>query len=302
MCAEDSSTLKKNYEIMPGPPAMPWEQYEKYVAENWRKILNSPSVTEKEIHSFLEQHPCLIPGAFSLPTPSGHIPYPAAVISKPPLNGIETKIPDFIWIANSSSTVYAVLIEIETPTKKWYTKKGIPSQYLTQAMNQIKEWKRWFNIPENMALFMKDYQIPSYILRSSTFRTQFILIYGNREEFVGKDKFNAKRAQLNSENEEYMTFDRLQPDDHAQNLICVRKTDEGYEAHTIPPTFTHVPEFANYRSVIRNMDKAISKNLLITEERKAFLIKRLPYWDKFGREYYSKTMNERGWISPNDAE
>lgn len=43
-----------------------------------------------------------------------------AVISKPKLPGLSDRQPDFMWIATDSVALYPILIEIETPQKKWF--------------------------------------------------------------------------------------------------------------------------------------------------------------------------------------
>lgn len=138
---------------------MPWEEYESVVLTEWRALLNSiQDGEEKRVQEFLEMHPCMIPGAYSLPLPSGHYPFPAAAISQPSLKGLPTKKPDFLWMATDSGTFHLVLVEIETPTKKWFTEKGIPHSNLTQAQSQLASWKQWFDIPENKALFFRAFK------------------------------------------------------------------------------------------------------------------------------------------------
>jgi hypothetical protein len=41
---------------------MPWDRYKEVVSEEWGNLLSSTDIGEPEVHSFLEQHPCLLPG------------------------------------------------------------------------------------------------------------------------------------------------------------------------------------------------------------------------------------------------
>lgn len=105
--------------ILNPPPPMPWKDYEAIVSSEWNILLSSiKNGEEKRVQAFLETHHCMIPGAYSLPMPTGGWPFPAAVISQPPLRGLTTKIPDFMWLAVDSATLHVVLIEIESPLKK----------------------------------------------------------------------------------------------------------------------------------------------------------------------------------------
>ncbi|MDI6884692.1 MAG: DUF4263 domain-containing protein, partial [Hadesarchaea archaeon] len=114
------------------PPAMEWGEYEKLINTEWRKLL-SASNDEEKFQKFLEQYPCLLPGAFGFDGRSGHMPFPGAVITKPPLPGIGPRIPDFLWIATDSDSTCPILIELESPSKQWFTNSGMQSAELTRA-------------------------------------------------------------------------------------------------------------------------------------------------------------------------
>jgi hypothetical protein len=91
------------------------------LASRWRQLIDSDESTdERLVQSFLERHPSLLPGSHSVDGSSGHWPFPFAVISQPKLPGLSTRIPDFMWIASDSASVYPILIEIETPHKRWF--------------------------------------------------------------------------------------------------------------------------------------------------------------------------------------
>jgi hypothetical protein len=289
--------LDKTYEILiDPPPPMSWEDYERHVIFEWSNLLNSGNNSdETSLHNFLEKHPCLLPGAF-YPQPSGHFPFPGAVISKPPLTGLGKKIPDFMWITSDSGHIYPVLVEIETPAKRWFTNKGVPHSKLTQALDQLTEWKTWFNTTENQALFNKLFQIPDVWLRYRTFHPYYILIYGNRNEFKDNPFISKKRAQLARSDEFHMTFDRLIPLNQSQQFICVSIKCNYYNALSIPPTLKLGPNLADYRSIIKNKESAVIKNDLITRERKEFLLKRIPYWDKWAQS------DMKGVIQTSDEE
>lgn len=52
-----------------------------------------------------------------------------------------TRIPDFLWIATDSCNIYPIFVEIERPSKNWFTVSGQPTADFTQAQTQLAEWK-----------------------------------------------------------------------------------------------------------------------------------------------------------------
>ena len=72
--------------------------------------------------------------------------------------------PDFRWIATDSVWLYAVMVEIETPDKRWFIRdgkrKGQLHGDLVHAKSQLDHWKAWFAQPENQTAFLKQYQVP----------------------------------------------------------------------------------------------------------------------------------------------
>ena len=193
-----------------------------------------------------------------------------------------------MWLAADSGTLHIVLIEIESPLKRWFTNEGNPHSDFTQAQTQLVSWKQWFAVNENSALFFKTYKIPQN-LQEKALNLVFVLIYGRRREFENKPLLNARRKHLAHPNEHLMTFDRLSPESKADTLMCVRLVEsvEGpvYEALSIPPTLRLGPDLATYRSVIGKRDIAVNQNLWISPERKQFLSERFLYWDKWAKEH-----------------
>lgn len=128
------------------------------------------------------------------------------------MTGLTSKVPDFIWIACDSGTVYPVLIEIEAPAKKYFTKKGKTTEKFNQAHDQLAEWKAWFGHGNNQQLFFDLYQIPSSFSRGKKVRPLYVLIYGRREEFQRDAVLSEKRSQLSRNDEFIMSYDRLSPE------------------------------------------------------------------------------------------
>ena len=261
------------------PRATSWEDYETYVRKSWTQLL-AANPDEAVVQSFLEQHPCLVPGAYGhLVMASGHGPYPEALISKPNLSGTFTRIPDFMWIAGDSATITPVLVEIEAPAKRWFTKSGKPTAHFTQARHQLTEWKTWFQQPENEQVFRGTY-LAHYRVQMPI-KPLFVLVFGRRNEALDDENARSNRAAMQNPDEFFMTFDRLQPKEDASGYPCVRYSDRSFIAITFPPTFRLGPANAEHVSLIREREAAINACELMSPERREFLVGRLDYWDSW---------------------
>ena len=202
------------------------------------QILQGPQASDEgAIQTWLERHPAFVPGSRGPRGTSGRLPWPSALITQPRLAGIQTNIPDFCWLASDSAYLTAMLIEIEVPTKPWFTNAGAPSAKLTAARAQITSWRAWFAQPSNVISFLDEYLVPDY-LRELTFRQHYILVHGSRKEYEKRPSLARARASATSlVDEDLMSFDRLieiaNPD--AAGYGCVKRTGEGFVAIAVPP-------------------------------------------------------------------
>jgi hypothetical protein len=272
---------------------MPWREYADRVSTEWTRIL-SRSRSERTIRRFLEQHPSLLPGAFSFPM-SGSYPVRAALITKPPLQTTVRRVPDFMWLAADSATLYPVLIEIETPSKKWFNSRGVPTQQFTQAVSQLREWRAWFNKRNNQAVFMQQFDIPEDFDRGR-FRPQFVLIFGRRAEFDERPYLRALRAAHEQPEEAFVTFDRLKPQRSQDEFICIRRRPQWYECVAVPAPLRMNPSVAMQWVDVRGLPQAIRRCEWMTPERRAFLADRIPYWQNWAKR------SDKGIINMSDGE
>lgn len=215
--------------------------------------------------------------------PSGHSAFPCALITQPRLPGFKAKVPDFLWLATDSLNQYAVLIEIEAPTKRMFTKAGTPTAEFTQAQNQLTTWKAWLSVPVNQTIFRESY-CSTHHYPWRRFVPQFVLIYGRRAELEARPELNATRAHMQRDSEFYMTFDRLHPiKDHSQYMTA---TFDGvrYKAVSMPATLELGPLDANYWVAITGKEDVVDRTPFLSTERKEFLKSRFPYWDEWARK------------------
>lgn len=264
-----------------GPPPLTWEQYRDTLSEKWMELLNNyESKEERDYQNFLEQHPCLVPGSSGMLDTSGHAPVLSALFSQPRLPDFTCKIPDFMWIAKDSQSIYPILIEIEAPSKRWFNKDGTPSSALNQARDQLTQWKTWFSKPLNQLAFEKHYNLN---LEFRHLKPHYVLIYGRREEANKNKEFAEKRQHLQDHDVTTMTFDRLAPNWNAQEFITVKAKRDGFDALYVPPTLTLGPMNADNLADVRNLDQAVNRSLSIPEDRREFLRSRIGYWQDWAK-------------------
>lgn len=293
-------SLERTYKIEDPPePATPWKEYECIIKQEWDSLLNGdPPPSEQLVQKFLEKHPSMVPGAFGLlGNESGHYPITNGVITQAPLPSYNRRVPDFMWLSQSSDMEQPVLVEIESPSKKWFTKAGQQTKDFTQALNQIVEWKTWFNVPHNIQAFKEFYGLDRFAFYKRRFKPAYLLIYGRRSEANAKHSLTEKRAYLFPDEVVGMTFDRLQPNPKAEELVCLRAEGGGsFCVVTVPPTLQWNPGLEKDRAEIHGWQYAIESNTNITRSRKEFLISRRAYWDEWSR------VESRGVINGCDRE
>jgi len=120
---------------------MNWSQLDnshsiiKSILTQWQQLLDEDH-TEKVYHDFLKRHANL----FLVNTVS--FPHSFFAISKLKL-GSEFELDFAIPYEDYSNGLIWELIEIKRPQMSPYTENGMPSAKLTEATQQIRNWKRW---------------------------------------------------------------------------------------------------------------------------------------------------------------
>lgn len=140
-----------------GPPAMSWDEYSEAVSREWSSVLSDPANREPELHAFLEMHPCLVPGHDAFHASAEPGPVYATLFSRPPLPGVRKRVPDFMWLPTDSQKQWIVLVELEDQNKRWFRDDGQQTAQLTQAVNQVQEWRAHLAEPSNLVQFMELY-------------------------------------------------------------------------------------------------------------------------------------------------
>lgn len=260
-------------------------KYRQHVMKDWEALLDDQDVNEEKVQKFLEMHPSMLPFN-QIPLAHGNYhPLSEAVVSQPVLSGLKAKVPDFLYFTGNSGEITAVLIEIECPSKTWFTKKGQQTATLTQAANQIKTWKTWFSDPVNIQAFERDYLVRNYgPLNERTFKQEYILVIGRRKD-IPDPTLNKTRHHLQGPSETWMTYDRLTFSPHWKDAVTVKLSRSGvtpeFRVLHVPPMIKLGPHhYPNYRK-LSDLEDAIKANRLISKDRKNFLLTRLPYWENW---------------------
>ena len=286
--------LRKTYTLVEGPPHIPFDTYLESCSRDYRKLL-SQAPSERDLQRFLEQHPCMVPGHATPSGSSGHYPLHCSLVTQPSLPTSPSFQPDFMWIATHSGGWFPTLIEIEDPKKKIFNRNQVPSQKFTQAHNQLNQWRAWFSRAGSQDVFMDHFGVNDH-MRARAMQLHMILIYGRRDEVQDQPELVRQRGSLASaSDEELMSFDRLAPAHGMKDAITVRARGSGrYEAVWVPPVFELGPDLANRLLFLDRLPEAIDRNPDISNERKAFLKDRIPYWQGWARN--------PGVYNPHDRE
>ena len=271
------------YELVKdGPAPLSWDEYAPIVRREWRELLDKDGTEELDFHEFLERHPCMIPGcdaftgARGWENPAG--PVNGVVISKPLVPGISNRYPDFMWAPTDSQTQWVVLVEIEDPKKPWFTKDVQQRAELTQAEDQIAQWRAHLKKPTNLLLFMDLYDIP----RSRPIEFIYCLVYGKRKDVASRAAMEKRNSLHNGFGDvKWMTYDRLRPDEDARNFPCVKvSTEEKLTAVAFSPTTKIDLWSVSSWSKISDKRNAILTSPHFSDSRQKFLADRLDYWDE----------------------
>ena len=259
------------------PPGWSWEQYEDWLLREWARCLVTNEDDEKEIHRFLEQHPCLLPGGEADVTSIGghHGPFPGAVVTEPPLQGTFKRTPDFIWPTKVSGIFRPVFLELERPSKRWFRQDGQQTEELSQAITQIGEWRTWLDSEGNKLVFYEVYGISDWIQAYHKIEPVFRLVYGRRSEFIDNPTLTRQRESVRPNWLNWSTYDRLHPAANARYWVTARITGTGWRVVAIPPTFAIQRGWEDSLQGLIGLETAIAENELISDARKEFLLDRL---------------------------
>jgi hypothetical protein len=174
-----------------------------------------------------------------------------------------------------------VLVEIEAPGKVWFVggRKPRPSAELTQALDQFREWREWFDAAGNRQVFLDTYQVP-LSFRRRKFKPIYVLVFGRHRpdpETVGK-----LRADFQRDDQFLVSYDHLRPAANVSSCLCVRNDGAGsFTAVAMPPTARFSPHDPYWWRLIANRAEAVRHCEGLSAGRRAFLLGRLDVLDSW---------------------
>lgn len=113
---------------------------------------------------------------------------------------------------------------------------------------------------------------------------RFVLVYGRRAEFADDANLRHARAGLLGGAMRLVSYDRLSPDPNLANVITVKATGSGrFRVSAVPPTFTLGPRDADRLNIVDGICEVLAATSSISEERRRFLVSRVPYWKEWDR-------------------
>jgi hypothetical protein len=163
------------------------------VHAQWTELVASDA-NESHFQKFLAEHAGLFFGSLGI----------ELVISQLRLGS--DRLPDFVVATDHRSAgLHYEFIELERPSDSPFNKKGSPSQELTDALQQVRNWQMWLD--ENSEFVRRNLPATDYMRKSWS----FTIIIGKREN---SRQFLRERNQLSEQGPaeirsfEYLT-DRL---------------------------------------------------------------------------------------------
>lgn len=171
--------------------------------QNFLNLLDN-SKNENEVQNYLEENSYLLPIRFIL----NHGIHLGSYISKLPIGtGFVT---DFAYITKSSVEWNIVLVEIEDPKKKIFTKSGMRTSEFIQACDQVLDWKSYIEDKgKSHVLEALDKLLTPENMRINPISFKYLLIYGRTDELKGNDKLLKKFKQYKKEDFDIITYDSL---------------------------------------------------------------------------------------------
>ncbi len=122
-------------------------------------------------------------------------------------------VPDFVVGEYSSLGMNWTLVELESPHRPLFTKRGDPAEYLNHAIRQVTDWRDWLITNRDYAIRSRNDQ--GLGLVDIDGRASAWIIIGRRDD--EDEKMRRRRAQLGSQSGiEIHTYDWLLDAAHAR--------------------------------------------------------------------------------------
>lgn len=166
-----------------GPP-------EQALLQSFREVVDQ-AADERPVQQFLASHPQFLRPML----PPGR----RAWYFDRPRFGSE-RVPDFLLCTENSNGKHWVMVEIESPTRRVLTQKGLPSAKLVEAQTQIRDWRAWLR--SNIAYARSELGFEDLDAECRAY-----VIIGRRDSI--DPKLVTRYRELSTAKTTIMTYDRL---------------------------------------------------------------------------------------------
>jgi len=188
------------------------------IAERLAAALDSAK-NEREIQPFLKANPLVVRNAFNA-WAWNH----AEALPEFPL-GADGKV-DFVVLSADSGQWHAIFVELKSSTARLFTKKGVPSKAMNEALSQLDDRERWIKrnesvLREALSRHLARIDAPAYCSHASTHQSGeteirdprtvldfgFVVVIGRRRGLMPEDQ--ERRASIRGGKASIATYDRL---------------------------------------------------------------------------------------------
>jgi hypothetical protein len=150
------------------------------ILNKWESMLNDEMLSENDYQQFLVDHAGIF---FS--SPGSHI-----VLTKPDLGG--EYVPDLVVLYDNESFGFVYrFIELESPHDKVFTSRGTQAVALTNALQQVEDWKRWLS--KNQQSGYELFPSKGYKLTGDP-QVRFSVIIGRRESVKDHEAIRMQKS------------------------------------------------------------------------------------------------------------
>lgn len=150
---------------------------------------------------------------------------------------------DFCWLNDSSDGPEWVIVEIEKPNMKLFNKNGHPSAKLNGAIEQVKDWQRYFDShpTEKRRIF------------GAVSRFRWILVAGNRDSWQESKAFEWRSHANKTQNIEIRStnifYDALQLyTNHSEGFWSFEDNPESLKASTLEDFWKNYTYITQWRT------------------------------------------------------
>jgi hypothetical protein len=198
------------------------------------EVLLDASPNERRVQRFLKPYPYVVRNAFNGWAWN-------SVDVKAEFSFGRDCVADFLILSAHSGAWHTVMIELESPTARPFTKKGNPSKALAEGLAQVDQWNIW--IKRNEALFREKLstllelkRIPAQCSNASAHQLahteirdprtvihkEYVVVVGRRTSFFNSDT-QGRRGEYHLRGHRIASYDRLL--DQAKHLDPARNSE-----------------------------------------------------------------------------